>query len=498
MSGFRRFAGISAAIVLGLAGAAYATVASADDIMVMKAPPVTPAVPPTCTSVPDFFLSSCILSWYGITVYGTIDAGVGWESHGTPFNSTVVTGDEYLLQKNSNRSLWLASPNGLSQSNIGIKGNEPIAPGWAFVFDLEAGFDPYSFQLATGPGAVYDNRGVPLTSQDSNADSSRAGQFYNSLGYFGFSSPSYGTLTILRQNALTLDGVLAYDPLGGSYAFSPIGFQGTTCGVGDTEDCRFSTALKYRVNIGPLRAAALWQFGGYDLNNASNGAWQGQLGGDIPNLGGGVLSVDAIGSYVRDAVAVADTGGYTAAGPNGYPLGPFLPQTFTATISDDTSVMALARYATGPLKLFGGFEWIQYAPPSDTSTSFTDIAGDCVALAGVGCLETNINNTAYDAGDKTLYVFWTGAKYAVTTKLDLMAGYYHYTQPAYQGAICSDTSKATCSGGFNAVSFAVDWRFAEKFDAYAGFMYSEVYGGYANGYLNRSNIDPTVGMRFRF
>src|ERR1700687_1508650 len=36
-----------------------------------------------------------------------------------------------------------------------------------------------------------------------------------------------------RQNSLTLDAVFAYDPMGASYAFSPIGWQGITCGVGE-------------------------------------------------------------------------------------------------------------------------------------------------------------------------------------------------------------------------------------------------------------------------
>ena len=61
-----------------------------------------------------------------------------------------------------------------------------------------------------------------------NGDGSPAGQWYNGLGYVGVSSPTYGTLTVFRQNALTTDGVTAYDPLSGSLAFSPIGVDGTT------------------------------------------------------------------------------------------------------------------------------------------------------------------------------------------------------------------------------------------------------------------------------
>ena len=154
--------GVSAAMILGLAGAASATDASADDIMVTKAAPaVTTKAPPqpaTCGSLEDFVVTSCPLTWNGITVYGTIDAGVTWQSHGTPFNGTAAVGEEYLISKNSNRALWGLAPNALTQSNIGIKGNEPFAPGWAFVFDLQAGFDPYSLQFANGPGSVAERR----------------------------------------------------------------------------------------------------------------------------------------------------------------------------------------------------------------------------------------------------------------------------------------------------------------------------------------------------
>ena len=485
-------------MIVGLAGAAYATDATADDTMTTTAAPAVtadaPPQPTMCGSLEDFVVTSCPLTWNGITVYGTVDAGVTWQSHGAPFNGTSAVGEQYLISKNSNRALWGRAPNALSQSNIGIKGNEPFAPGWTFVFDLEAGFDPYSMKFANGPGSVAQNSGVPLNRQNTNSDSSRAGQFYNSVGYLGVSSPTYGTLTVFRQNTLTLDGVLAYDPMGASYAFSPLGFQGITCGVGDTEDCRFSTAAKYRVNIGQFRAAALWQFGGYSLNNAATGSYQLQAGGDIANLAGGTLSLDAIGSYVRNAVSIALAGNTLPA---------MLPQVLTATLSDDTSAMLLAKYSNGPIKLFAGYEYIRYAPPSNpfaAGTGFHDIAGNFVCAGCAAINNTNINNTAFNAGDKTLHVFWTGVKYAVTTDLDVTGAYYHYDQPTFGAhANCAAAvTPATCHGTFDAVSFVVDWQFAKKVDAYAGLMFSQVNGGLANGFLKRNTIDPTVGLRFRF
>src|SRR6201997_2937180 len=182
----------------------------------------------------------------------------------------------------------------------------------------------------------------PQNLQSSYSDSSRAGQWYNGQGYIGVSSPTYGALTVFRQNSLTLDAVFEYDPFSASYAFSPIGFQGIACGGGNTENCRHSTALKYRVDVGQFRAAALWQFGGYAQNNASNGAYQLQVGADIPTWDKGVLSLDAIFSYVRDSVSLSLAPGSNNA--NGTPIPPFLPQTLTATISDNTAMMFVAKY----------------------------------------------------------------------------------------------------------------------------------------------------------
>ena len=96
--------GAHAAVILALAGAAHAADVSPGDIMVTKAPsPAAATAPAACGSLWDFIVTSCPLSWYGITVYGVVDAGVTWQSHGTPFNRTYVAGEEYLISKNSNR-----------------------------------------------------------------------------------------------------------------------------------------------------------------------------------------------------------------------------------------------------------------------------------------------------------------------------------------------------------------------------------------------------------
>ncbi len=98
--------------------------------------------------------------------------------------------------------------------------------------------------------------------------------------------------------------------MGGSYAFSVIGNSGKTCGDGDTETCRMTTAIKYRENIGAFRLVAMLQpvglftggTAGYSAYNPNNGAIEGGIGGDVKNLGPGVLSVDVLGAFEKDAV----------------------------------------------------------------------------------------------------------------------------------------------------------------------------------------------------
>jgi rubredoxin len=189
-------------------------------------------------------------------------------------------------------------------------------------------------------------------------------------------------------------------------------------------------------------------------------------------LAGGNLSLDAIGSYVEDAVSIALAGSTPPA---------VLPQVLTATLSDDTSAILLAKYSNGPVNLFAGYEYIRYAPPSHpfaAGTGFKDIAGNFVCAGCTAINNTDINSTAFNAGDKTLHDFWTGVKYTVITDLDVIGGYYHYDQPTFGApANCARAvTSATCHGTFNAVSFAVDWQFANRFDAYAGFMFSQVNG----------------------
>jgi predicted porin len=153
--------------------------------------------------------------------------------------------------------------------------------------------------------------------------------------------------------------------------------------------------------------------------------------------------------------------------------------------------MLLAKYTYHQLKLFGGYEFISFANPSTPLTSgFTNVAG-------IPILFGNISQTSF-VNDEHLQIMWAGARYAFTDTLDAGVAYYHYDQNSFGKTFCANTSASTCAGTLDAVSLNVDWQFAKKFDAYAGFMYSQVHNGLANGYLFTNNFAPTAGLRFRF
>ena len=126
--------------------------------------------------------------------------------------------------------------------------------------------------------------------------------------------------------------------------------------------------------------------------------------------------------------------------------------------------MLLAKYTIESVKLFAGYEHIQFANPSHPLT-----VGAQIPNSGGGYSLGTVNNGAF-TNNKVLQVFWAGAKYAVRPDIDLMAAYYHESQNSFQGNGCSNDTFAACSGQLDAVSVVADYRFAKRFDVYAGAM----------------------------
>src|SRR5882757_11189218 len=297
---------------------------------------------------------SSALTFAGVTLYGTVDVGIAYMTHGAPLSQTWAPGLPYFIQNFSNHSILSAGPNGLSQSKVGLSGVEPLWGDWTGVFRLETGFNPTSGRLTDGPASLVANNGRSTATKISAGDSSRAGQPFQGAAYAGISSKTFGTLTFGRQGTLMSEALSKYDPQLQSNAFSPISLQGTAGGFGDTQNRIFDSSAKYVINVGPAHFAAIHQFGsdGYVPENSN----QVSIGADIAGL-----SVDAIWGVIHGAVAAASLSAVQV---------PTVPTgSLAATISDNTGYAGLATYNLKelvpalPIKVFAGWERIKFNNP---------------------------------------------------------------------------------------------------------------------------------------
>jgi predicted porin len=532
--------GVALAIAIASAGAARAA-----DLPTKKEAPPPPV---NCYASVWTWLDStpadCPLSWGPFTVYATLDGGLTYESNGAPYNARWNNGVDSFIQKQSYGPKWLWSPNNLSQSVAGIKMSQPLADGWSVIGTWEWGFNPYYGFPAAAQQSQVNQNGRALLLQGAGADSSRTGQPDNSQGFIGISNKTYGTLTVGRVNTLSLDAINSYDPMGGSYAFSPLGFSGSFAGFGDTEAARANTAVKYRLDYpypsfygANFRVGGLVQWGGYDQGNGTNGMYQGQIGGDFNLFSGapygGTLSLDAIGSYAKDAVNLSTFTGSCATltkgrfkGETGCALG--LPMFYAdtdlkATLSNNTGVLFTAKYKVQALTLYGGYAWLKQGNPDNTyPNGFRTIGGWNVP----GTIPSTVPNakkfwptqwisyTTY-AVPRIAPYFWIGAKYAITPQLDVAGAFYYLQQSDYSTTPCAGavstfvqpngnkitvarSNSGSCAGSETFFSALIDYRPVKRVDLYAGLMVSNVYSGLANGFPATQDISPTAGIRIKF
>jgi predicted porin len=441
------------------------------------------------------------LTWNGITLYGIVDLGYQFETHGAPYSDYHPAGSANIVQKNSRQSVSGLTPSNLSQSRVGLQGLEPIGVGdWNALFRMETFFNPQSGELSDALKSMALNNGKPASQQSTNLDSSVAGQAFMTI-YGGFSSKTFGTFTFGRNTTLLADGISKYDPNFGSQAFSLIGMSGTYAGGGDTQDRRLDNSLKYTASFNNMiHVGAMYKFN--NSNGSANTAYQGQVGVDYQGL-----SVDLYGTRADSAVSasplaaanVADgvsaCAAVLAAGSSCV-AGASLTNSLAATISDNTAFSLMASYTWNVLKFYGGYEHLRYANPTrPLAAGFTDIGGYNLAF---------VNNNAYAHGDKMVNAYWLGVRYTVMPHLDLVGAYYGYHQNNYSAdTVVCNTAKGTaepgtCSGYFTSFAFDAVYSFTKRFDGYAGAMYSAVYNGVSNGYIERNNVNPTIGVRFKF
>jgi predicted porin len=484
------------------------------------------ASPDPCASGHDFATTDCALTWHGITLYGAYDIGVGWVSHGLPENGYNYEG-ESLINRNGYKHRFLIAPNNLQQTGFGVRGKEEFLRGWSVVFNASTGINPQSGLLANASETDIINNGLPRASYSEAIDGARAGQPFNDEYYAGVSNAHIGTLTFGRQRSLGTDVMLLFDPAGGGYAFSYIGYNGTMAGGGDTEDTRWDDALKYRLTFGPVHFGAMYKFadgsaGCYSASaswtaanctaeEAHNNAYGFDLGGHS-----GKFSGDLVYQHYNQAISVLNPllGPQSQSPSQSYQsttdsinTNPITGVNLIATtntvygiVTDNNAVMTTAKYASDQIKVFAGYEYIwQNNPKNPLGVGASDQGGYFMS----GVEDNNLDS------EKLLQIWWTGAKYTYRSKTDFTFAWYQQRQNDFRvPQTCSVAAgfRSSCAGTLNEGSLYADHHFTKRFDTFAGIAYSYVSGGLAIAiphgpgvpYNSNNNLAPTIGSRFTF
>ena len=456
----------------------------------------------------------------GITVYGSIDTGLTYQTHGTPLSSAYYQGLEYLIQKNSNRSQFNLAPNAIERSTLGIRGKESLGSltgldvfaGWYGIFDLQMGFVPTGFTIDDGPKSLVRQSGVPLAQQISGGDGTRAGQIFNGDAYGGLKHDVYGEFRFGRQQTILSDQVYVYDPQRRAYAFSLLASGAWGGGMGASEDSNLNNSLKYKSSFGPVHILAQYQFDG------------GGQGGEAYLAGGGIdftgalegLSADGFWGGKKDAiVASALPFGTSAAKGECNTLTVLCPgNTLNAVVSDNETLAVMIKYTAGRLTGFAGIERVTYSNASNGLTNANTVGGYQMNL---GAGPYGINTQAYQSA-RVMDLTWLGARFAFTPKLTGAVAWYHLQQGSYlagvatqdkhgsysvvatpcSGAGSSATIRSNCGGHQDVLSISLDFQVTKRLDLFAGVLWSEVRGGLASGFLHKESLAPIIGAALKF
>ncbi len=457
------------------------------------------------------------LTWRGVTVYGVIDVGFGYQSDGLATSGALYTGQGYNIYGeslvNGKRNASVTN-NALSQSTIGVKIEEPLGYGFTALGHIDTGFNPISGEIADACKSLVEvaNAAVNGSKLQAFGDGSRCGQAFNGEAYAGLSNASYGTLKIGRQNSLELDALANYDPMGLSYSMSLLGWSGFSgAGAGSTETARWDNSVKYIFQYGPVHAAAMYAGGAQDTS----------LHGDsvAGNIGGTWRGFSIDGVYTSERGAVN-----AQLGTIGNFLGFNVPAGAPATgggdvnslygfLTNNEAYSIMGKYtflfdngfkdagAASKLTIFAGYNHTdQTAGGGNFGASDGTTIGGYVIFDNLQFLST-----------RTLETEWAGAKYE-SGPWSFTGAYYHVSQNSFSeknfvigGGVGGCAMYAfTCSGDTSTGSFLVDYAFDKHFDVYAGVAYSSISGGLAHSstdnraYAFTDNTSVVSGLRLKF
>lgn len=413
-----------------------------------------------------------------VELYGAFDVGVGHSQHALSDDGSYTMGMQTAATKAgalSDKSTTGMFNGGIGGSFFGLKGTEDLGDGLKAVFKLETAFNSFDGVISNGLGSVASNPTVAGRTQTINGDSSFAGQLFTREATVGLGSANLGTLTLGRNTTLGGEALFAFDPMGGSYIFSPFGYSGSYSGGGFTEDARFDNSLKYLIKMSNgINAGALYKFGGQSGSTDAQSAYQLTLG-----YASGPFAIQGAYSSVKDAISATNssTGVYGAV---------------SITAADTEAYILSARYQGSNWKVSGGYERINFTNPSNPTL-------DLGITSTLGYPVSSVNVAAYK-NEKQLNVYYAGANYDFTPALTGKVAFYDIRQNDYTVGGCLGTTAtpaSTCSGSNKFYSLMGVYKLSARTQLYAGWLYNQLNGGFTSGITNGNTSNNFVGTGIR-
>jgi predicted porin len=472
---------------VALCGALTSVRAADLDLSNLKAPPL-----------PD------TLTWKGITLYGAIDVGYGYQTHGLGVSSALYSGEMYNIVGNTLPATGPSrahptsalTENALTVSYIGVKLDESIGGGWKLLADLNTAFNPLSGRLGDACASLIEgtNALVNKTAVAPLGDGTRCGQAINGEAYAGVSNTTFGILKVGRQNTLSSEVLGGYDPQAASLALSLLGWAGAAgAGAGSTETARWDNSVKYGYQYGPIHGAVMYTNGGQGTANHGAG-YAGSLGATYKGF-----SVE--GYYLHENGAVNLQAG-TLTGND-------VNQTIYY-LSNNDSFGLVGRYV---FEFDGGTDKASSKFTVSGGYAHTDMTGDGpgiglsagTTIGGYQLTQEGLNFTS----TRTLETVFFGGRYEIGP-WTIAAAYYRLTQNSFTeqnmlvGTGGCSVNTFACAGATHLYSALVDYAFNKHVDIYSGVSYSDDSGGLAHSSLSggangfTENLTVVSGLRLKF
>lgn len=423
-----------------------------------------------------------------VTLYGILDVNVFHQNNGLSTDANAPGGGNYLPNSaRANSPVTGMGTSGLQPSRWGLTGSEDLGDGLRAVFTLESQINVAAGTNPSGREATAFTTGS--IGQTASQEGSILGQMFDRESTAGLSSASFGTIKFGRQITVMGDAIGAYDPLRGSYAASPLGWNGGYSGAGFTAEARWDNSVKYNYSNGPFALGLQYMLGGTSAGADVGSAYAGSLDYAL----GSNFSIRAAYEHNRDAQLA--TGAGCSLGAAGLPAsscagGAVDAGTLNMTYGDTNAYTIAAKYAIGSVTVKGGYEHIVTANPSDPAYDST-----INEIYGIGVTQYNVTGFTNPRHED---MYWMGLNYQVTPSFEASAAYYWRDTNKYGTAAAAAAGTGTMSATSEAqyVSVILDYNFSKRTDIYTTAMTSRLSGPVWAGYNNVTTY--TFGMRTKF